>query len=182
MSGGLYNVVFGRRRETSVVTLILLMESGYGPGDVGLEMFGRLRDAWVEETEDGGLEIRVHTRNGGLNRRDHVEAILAMRAHPWFDRDLDLEYDSTYADFYFKIPQAAIDAAPTFREIAGPRLDVNAAWAEAIRRLESGDGIEDMLAKMDEHMLAVTGDETMTPTELMRRMGSDGGEATGGVD
>lgn len=128
--------------------------------------FGRIRDAWVEDHGED-LLIRVHTRNGGGNREGQAEAINSMRAHPWYVRDEDLDYDNTYADFYFRPNlvdlRRTLDAKINGREheyqslsddekdevianvkelfvkIAQPPVDVGALWVEAVERLKQMD-------------------------------------------
>lgn len=61
--------------------------------------FGRYRDIYVK---DG--YIVVHTRCGGGNREDYEEMFETVSTHPWYSHDEDYEYDTTYADIYFTIP------------------------------------------------------------------------------
>ena len=67
------------------------------------EDFGRFRDVYVE---DG--YIVVHTRNGGGNREDYEYVFDEMSEHPWYSHDADEDYDCTYADIYFRVPEEAV--------------------------------------------------------------------------
>ena len=61
-----------------------------------------------------------------------------MRAHPWFFQDADMEYDNTYADFYFVIP--ADDVYFGFLQLmAVEPVDMDAKWKEALAALERGE-------------------------------------------
>jgi hypothetical protein len=127
---GLYNVVHGRNPNAAVLHQMLQQVQ---PFDAG-----RLRDAWVEKQSDV-VVIRLHTRNGGGNRGDYQDAITSMIEHPWFAYDEDLEYDNTYADFYFVVPvDNEIIPLPILMTIAVDPVDMSAKWQEAIADLERG--------------------------------------------
>jgi hypothetical protein len=78
---------------------------------LGLPRSVRTRDAWIEPGPDGDPILRILTRVGGGNRRDYNEQIAKLQAHPQylFDHD-ETEWDSTYASFYFRVP----DFLPAF--------------------------------------------------------------------
>jgi hypothetical protein len=134
--------MFGEHAEGEILVKILEV-SATGPFRVG-----RYRDAWVEAQGDVPT-IRVHTRNGGGNRECwndacddmadvHVEdclcwAIASLQAHPWYVRDEDDDFDSTYADFYF-VPKGEMgaDVLPALVRIAGAPVDMGARWQAAI--------------------------------------------------
>lgn len=132
----MYNMIFGTQPYAAVLTSLL--------DTVRKTDFGRRRDAWVE-IEGDWLAIRVHTRNGGGNRKDQAEAIESMRAHPWFDRDADMGFDPTYADFWFVPPHevvlpeefagAEIDVIQFLSAVAQPPVDMPARWQEAIEQI-----------------------------------------------
>lgn len=137
--GGFYNMVF--EAKPYAPALLALLKAADPEVD-----FGRERDAWVEIQGDW-IGIRVHTRNGGTNRASQKPAIDSMRAHPWFDRDADQEFDSTYADFWF-VPPHQLGLPGEFVEhhdeilefltrIAVPPVDMNERWREAIAKLST---------------------------------------------
>lgn len=121
----MYQLVFGQN-EMGPALVALINERE--PIQVG-----RYRDAWVE-AEGDQLTIRVHTRSGGGNREDYDEQIESMRAHPWFVRDADDDFDCTYADFYFAPPIDELDAdiARVLVESAQAPVDNTARWMAAI--------------------------------------------------
>jgi hypothetical protein len=62
--------------------------------------FGRYRDIYMED----GF-IVVHTRNGGCHRDDYDYVFHAAESHPWYSHNKDCDFDYTYADIYFRIPE-----------------------------------------------------------------------------
>ena len=62
--------------------------------------FGRYRNVFIEENY-----IVVHTRNGGGNRQDYEYVFEEMSKHPWYCYDKDADFDPTYADIYFYVPE-----------------------------------------------------------------------------
>ncbi len=87
----LYNMVFGMNPDSGKLLEIL----GKTQGD-----FGRFRNVYME---DG--YIVVHTRNGGGNREDYEDVFEEMSMHPWYSHDQDDDFDCTYANIYFKLPE-----------------------------------------------------------------------------
>lgn len=60
---------------------------------------------WMPVLEaDLQLCITVYMRIGGWNRDDYTKEINYMRASPYYLKDYDDEFDSTYAMFIFRIP------------------------------------------------------------------------------
>lgn len=123
---GLYNVIFGENPNgEALVTLIDSVQS---------VVVGRYRDAWVEHEGDS-LLIRVHTRNGGGNRADYDDP--SMQAHPWYVRDEDDDYDSTYADYWFRPDLSALDPeiASALVGMAQAPVDMTERWNAAIEAI-----------------------------------------------
>jgi hypothetical protein len=125
---GLYNMIFSGGQERGAVLLPTLGFSAYN--DVG-----RFRDAWVERDGMDRLFIRIYTRNGGGNREAYAEVIDKLRAHPLFERDMDDIFDTTYASFWFRIPEQHREL---FDEIAVDPVDMDARWLESIDALQKG--------------------------------------------
>jgi hypothetical protein len=91
----LYNLAFGQNVHADQLLQLL--------GKSKAE-FGRFRDVYVE---DGC--IIVHTRNGGGNREDYEDVFDEMSEHPWYTHDADDDFDCTYANIYFKVPQEVLE-------------------------------------------------------------------------
>jgi hypothetical protein len=87
----MYNMMFGRNANTAQLLELLNKTEAD---------FGRFRDVFVK---DG--YIVVHTRNGGGNREDYEDVFDEMSDHPWHSHDEDCDFDCTYANIYFKIPE-----------------------------------------------------------------------------
>ena len=87
----LYNMLFGMNPDADKLLSLL----GKTSGD-----FGRFRNVYME---DG--YIVVHTRNGGGNREDYEDVFDEMSEHPWYSHDADDDFDCTYANIYFKLPE-----------------------------------------------------------------------------
>lgn len=85
----LYNMVFGMNPDAD--KLLALLDATQGD-------FGRFRNVYME---DG--YIVVHTRCGGNNREDYFPDWVTD--HPWYSHDEDGDFDNTYADIYFKVPE-----------------------------------------------------------------------------
>lgn len=89
----LYNLVFGMNPDADKILQFLGKTR---------EDFGRFRNVYLE---DG--YIVVHTRNGGGNREDYEYVFDEMSEHPWYSHDEDDDFDCTYANIYFKVPDNA---------------------------------------------------------------------------
>lgn len=87
----LYNMFFGMNPDTDKLLSLL----GKTRAD-----FGRFRNVYMQ---DG--YIVVHTRNGGGNRDDYEDVFDEMSEHPWYSHDEDDDFDYTYANIYFKLPE-----------------------------------------------------------------------------
>jgi hypothetical protein len=126
--GGLYNVVFGKQ---PIAEELLAIIQAVRPVDVG-----RFRDAWLERHADE-LLIRIHTRNGGGNREGYDHP--SMREHPWYVRDEDMEFDSTYADYWFRVDITLLtrEAMELLMSFASDPVDMNERWRKAIADLEA---------------------------------------------
>ena len=107
----LYNMVFGSNPDSN--KLLTLLDKTQGD-------FGRYRDVYVE---DG--YIVVHTRCGGGNRDDYQEVFEEMSEHPWYSHDQDGDFDNTYADIYFKIPE---DKLKTYVSLLDQGSNPQEAW------------------------------------------------------
>lgn len=117
----LYNMVFGMNPDSDKLLGLL----GKTTGD-----FGRFRNVYME---DG--YIIVHTRCGGGNREDYQDVFDEMSTHPWYSHDADDDFDCTYANIYFKVPDNQKDflAIQNFNEGKNP----NEQWKELFEMFDS---------------------------------------------
>mgnify|MGYP006268204089 FL=1 len=89
----LYNMLFGMNPDADKILEFLGKTR---------EDFGRFRNVYLDEGY-----IIVHTRNGGGNREDYEDVFDEMSEHPWYSHDADDDFDCTYANIYFKVPEDA---------------------------------------------------------------------------
>ena len=75
------------------------------------EMIPRFRDVWVDV---GSESIVIHTRTGGGNREEYQEENQKMAKHPGYRFDRDDDFDCTYADFFYEIPERYRDSVLLF--------------------------------------------------------------------
>jgi len=117
----MYNMIFGMNPDADNILALL----GKTKGD-----FGRFRSVYME---DG--YIVVHTRNGGGNRDDYEDVFDEMSEHPWYSHDADDDFDCTYANIYFKVPENHKDflAIQNFDEGKNPAHQ----WAELLATMEA---------------------------------------------
>jgi len=77
--------------------------------------------------------IVIHTRNGGGNREDYQWVFDEMSTHPWYSHNTDEDYDSTYANIYFKIPE---DKIKTFVALLDQGRNPSESWQKLLKELE----------------------------------------------
>lgn len=87
----LYNMLFGKNPNTKEILAVL------GLDELAIERF---RDCYVDKAEG---QIVIFTRTGGGNREYYPNERLVK--HPNYLYDEDDEYDTTYAYYYFSIPE-----------------------------------------------------------------------------
>ena len=127
----MYNLIHGHNPLTPVLLAILSADVSKIP---------RYRDIWWD-----GEHIVIHTRTGGGNRDYYDEPCDENRDGPWnsdlrampgYVSDEDDDYDSTYADFKFKLPEKF----EHMRLILDEHKERPAAerWQEAIGKLRDG--------------------------------------------
>jgi hypothetical protein len=136
---GLYNMVFGVSKNAGNLLNALGLQSNH---------FYRFRDCYLTENN----QIAVYTRAGGGNRdcycneaigltatdKDgdkHTEVCVViinehLRAHPLYITDEDDAFDSTYATYYFKVPDNVdVSHIP-------PEKSRNEQWVEYLEALK----------------------------------------------
>ena len=118
----LYNTLFGMNPDTDKILEFL---------GKSREDFGRFRNVYLE---DG--YIVVHTRNGGGNREDYEYVFDEMSEHSWYSHDADDDFDCTYANIYFKVPDDSnktLLGLHTFNEGTNPKIE----WAMMLAHMEA---------------------------------------------
>jgi hypothetical protein len=117
----MYNMIFGMNPDSDKLLSLL----GKTQGD-----FGRFRSVYMDE----GF-IVVHTRNGGGNREDYEDVFDEMSEHPWYSHDADDDFDCTYANIYFKVPENHKDFIAIMN--LNPGAKPSEQWAELFATIES---------------------------------------------
>ena len=113
----LYNIVFGMNPDADKLLALL---------DATREDFGRFRNVYME---DG--YIVVHTRCGGGNREEYFPEW--VEDHPWYSHDADQDFDCTYADIYFKLPE---DKYKTFASLLNPGANPEDQWNSLLKDIK----------------------------------------------
>lgn len=86
----LYNLLFGKNPNTKALLAFLELN------ELDIERF---RDCWINDDN----ELVIYTRTGGGNRECYPNE--ALTSHPLYIRDEDDDFDSTYAKYYFALPE-----------------------------------------------------------------------------
>lgn len=86
------------------------------------DLFGRFRSIYIE-----GEYIVVHTRCGGGNREYFQTVFEITSNHDWFSHEEDCDYDNTYADFFFEIPDICVSI---FNELCKEGKALEEVWTE----------------------------------------------------
>lgn len=90
-----------------------MMDTMLGPLECFLPMidltpndFPRYRDIAMENhvQNHGAYELCVVTRTGGGNREEYEEENKSLSFNKYYLSNNDASYDSTYAEFYFRVP------------------------------------------------------------------------------
>jgi hypothetical protein len=115
----LYNMIFGVNPNSDQLLGLL----GKSRDD-----FGRYRDVYVEDNY-----IVVHTRNGGGNRESYEDVFEEMSTHPWYSHDEDDDFDCTYANIYFLIPE---DKLKTYVALLEQGRNPSESWKELFDTLK----------------------------------------------
>lgn len=96
---GLYNMLFKVDQNAGNYLQVLGLD---------YKKIDRFRDLELVKVGEE-YRLRLLTRTGGNNRQDSEESIKALQAHPLYIEDRDVEYDSTYAEFDFKLPDGMLE-------------------------------------------------------------------------
>lgn len=126
----LYNLVHGFNPSAPLVLTMLKLTP---------EAVPRFRDAWIE-VHEGAPRLVVYTRTGGGNRDEYAGSNAAMALVPGYQGDADDDFDSTYANFYYAVPEGFREVVDKLVEIGGNRTEKPAeAWQRVIEEMRSGN-------------------------------------------
>lgn len=88
----LYNQLFDKCRFAGMLLMIL---------DLNKDDVPRFRDCFLDEEHN----IVIHTRTGGGNREEYKDANQKLREIAGYLEDTDDSYDSTYANFRYRVSE-----------------------------------------------------------------------------
>lgn len=151
----LYNALFGQNPFSGVLLQMLGTTSDAVP---------RYRDCYLSED---GSQIVIHTRTGGGNRdfyenerrcrKNYPEYFSEaespsgpwnddLRKLPGFAYDEDDEFDCTYADFYFDVPEAFAGQIALLKEL-GAVQNPGERWQQLLDGLRNKDTSDPTVAR-----------------------------------
>jgi hypothetical protein len=135
----LYNLVHG----TNPLAGMVLAMIGVAVADVP-----RFRDAYYD-----GTHLCIHTRTGGGNRDDYAAGNDYLASIPGYVRDDDDDFDSTYATFYYLVPEQFA----WFKDWASNKTQRPAGerWQEAIDCLKNAPPDDPLVKRMTEVMAPI---------------------------
>lgn len=119
----LYNQLFGYNKLAGVLLNILELDP---------QSIGRFRDCWWDAERS---RIVIHTRTGGGNREAYMDDNARLATHPCYRGDCDSDYDSTYADFYFELPEKWAHIKDELDTLAGKQPSTADRWDAAIKAI-----------------------------------------------
>lgn len=130
----LYNVLFG----VNAAAPVLLAMLGIDANDVP-----RFRDCFLSEDRK---KIVIHTRTGGGNREGYEDGNNFLQGLPGYERDEDDDFDCTYANFYYAVPEKfahLIDKLPE-------GIDPVKRWQETFEKLKTASPDDPQIKKVGE--------------------------------
>jgi hypothetical protein len=97
----------------------------------------RFRDCMlVKDEESGELQIFVLTRTGGGNRECYESDNEDMQDHPCYISDRDAEFDCTYAEWFFRVPEKHKKTVEEVAAIAVEEKTPGEKFDDLVRRIE----------------------------------------------
>lgn len=130
----LYNMLFGVNAAAPVLLAMLGTDSGEVP---------RFRDCFLSEDRK---QIIIHTRTGGGNREDYEDGNAYLQSLPGYQSDEDDDFDSTYANFRFAVPEKFAHLVDKLPE----GVDPTKRWQETIEKLRTATPDDPQVKKLGE--------------------------------
>lgn len=137
----LYNLIFGQNPFSGLLLEVIGTTRDAVP---------RYRDCYLNEAGD---RIIIHTRTGGGNR-GHYDSLARhknectyddcvhegpfnedLRVLPGFLYDADDDFDCTYADFHFEVPEPFREQVKLLREIGASEAPAGERWQAMLEGL-----------------------------------------------
>lgn len=140
----MYNMIHGVNPLTPVLLSIL---------NTGVCAIPRFRDCYFD-----GEHIVIYTRTGGGNRDHYDEPNADNPDGPWnsdlrelsgYLRDEDDDYDSTYASFYYSVPEQFGYLLDKLKSMAQKKTQ-SERWEAAIDRIKTAGADDPLVQRMTE--------------------------------
>lgn len=125
-----YHMLFGVQNVAPVALAMLNIEHSAVP---------RFRDAWFDWADDAKTDpvIVIHTRTGGGNRDDYEDENRKLTELAGYRFDRDDDFDCTYADFFYDVPEAAREAVVTYLNRCGPPASMQERFEKAMEAIKA---------------------------------------------
>ena len=143
----LYNALFGQNPFSGVLLQMLGTTRDAVP---------RYRDCYLSED---GKQIVIHTRTGGGNRDSYEKDGCDqaeynpdgpfnddLRALPGYIHDEDDDFDCTYADFYYDVPEAFAPQVALLKDL-GAIQNPGERWQQLLDGLRNKDASDPTVAR-----------------------------------
>lgn len=130
----LYNMLFGMNAAAPVLLAMLGIDANDVP---------RFRDCFLSEDRK---QIIIHTRTGGGNRDDYEDENSSLQSLPGYQGDEDDDFDCTYANFRYAVPEKfahLIDKLPE-------GVDPAKRWQETLENLKTATPDDPQVKKLGE--------------------------------
>lgn len=125
----LYHMVFGQNpSHTRLLEMLGVTE----------DQVPRYRDCFLDR--EG--HIVIHTRTGGGNRFAYKAGNIRLTQIPGYQSDNDDSFDSTYANFYYGIPDEFKAECEVLRGMGAER-DPHIAWQQLLAKLRDPSKADD---------------------------------------
>lgn len=131
----LYNMIHGVNPLAGVLMKMLDITPGIVP---------RFRDCYFN-----GEHIVIYTRTGGGNREEYGAENDAMCELPGYVRDEDDDFDSTYASFYYEVPQQFHLLMDKLKSMAQKQTQ-SERWEAALDHIKSASPDDPVVQRMAE--------------------------------
>lgn len=123
----LYNALLGKNKHYEEILDLI---------DINEKDVERFRDAYLS---DDARTVKVYTRTGGPNRKDHETFICWMRTYPTFLNDYDDTFDETFMTFEFAVPGQNYGKALELLKDSDTRTGQQ-KFQDLMKSLEDGSG------------------------------------------
>ena len=134
---GLYNMMFGVNKAAPVLLAMLGIDANQVP---------RFQDCFLLNGK-----IVIHTRTGGGNREGYEDGNMFLTTLPGYEGDSDDDFDSTYANFYYAVPERFKPLMDKIPEGENPAK----RWQNLLEKLRTGTPNDPVVKKVTTTMAPI---------------------------